>query len=170
MGTYEVGLQQRDEGTSLAIVPMHHEGAPTLTALDLASGAERWRVADPGVGDGGAALVVDQQIVINAPSGCATALELEGGARVWQQRLSDPTRDDVPRRLEPVLRGGALFLPSSSVHVVRPLDGSLIGGPIADRIIPDFMRVDERGWLFVAEESGFVEAHAPITTLRMVKT
>jgi hypothetical protein len=52
---------------------------------------------------------------------------------------------------------------------VRPADGSLIGGPIAERIIPDFMRVDERGWLYVAEESGTIEAHAPIPTLRLVK-
>ncbi|MET0344313.1 MAG: PQQ-binding-like beta-propeller repeat protein [Polyangiales bacterium] len=154
----------------LAILAAQHDGGPTLSALDLVTGAERWRVADPGIGDGGAAMVVDQNLVVNAASGCATALELATGALVWQQRLSDPTRDDVPRRLEPVLRGGALFLPSASVHVVRPLDGSLIGGPISDRIIPDFMRVDERGWLFIAEESGLVEAHAPIPTLRLVKS
>ena len=155
---------------TLAVVAALHDGVPMLTAIELASGAERWRIHDPGLGEGGSALVVDQHLVINAPTGIATAIELASGARRWEQRLADPTRDDVPRRLEPVLRGGALFLPSASVHVVRPLDGSLIGGPIADRIIPDFTRVDERGWLYIAEESGLVEAHAPIPTLRLVKS
>jgi len=154
----------------LAIVSSHQGTQLTLTAYELADGKERWRVRDPGLGEGGAALVVDQSLVINAPSGCAHALDLATGERRWEQRLADPTRDDVPRRLEPVLRGGALFLPSANVHVVRPHDGSLIGGPVADRIIPDFMRVDERGWLYVAEESGIVEAHAPIPTLRLVKS
>jgi hypothetical protein len=152
----------------LAIVACHGSG-PTLTALDLQTGQQRWHTSDPGLGEGGAPLVVDQHLVINSPSGSASALDLATGQLRWQHRLADPSRDDVPRRLEPVLRGGALFLPSANVHVVRPADGSLIGGPIADRIIPDFMRVDERGWLYVAEESGLIEAHAPIPTLRLVK-
>ena len=153
----------------LAIVGAHGGAAsPTLRAFDLHSGDERWRAEDPGIGDGAAALVVDQQLVLNAPNGTAHALDLATGELRWQHRLADPTRDDVPRRLEPVLRGGALFMPSASVHVVRPTDGSLMGGPIAERIIPDFMRVDERGWLYVAEESGLIEAHAPIPTLRLV--
>ena len=58
----------------------------------------------------------------------------------------------------------------ASVHVVRPSDGSLIGGPIADGIIPDVMRVDERGWLYLAEESGHVEAYAPAPSLRLVRS
>jgi len=152
----------------LAIVACHGN-TPTLTAFDLQTGQQRWHTNDPGLGEGGAPLVVDQHLVINAPSGSAHAFDIATGELRWQHRLADPSRDDVPRRLEPVLRGGALFLPSANVHVVRPTDGSLIGGPIADRIIPDFMRVDERGWLYVAEESGMIEAHAPIPTLRLVK-
>lgn len=154
---------------ALAIVASLRDEAPALTAYDVATGDERWRVDDPGLGEGGAALVVDRHLAINAPSGCASAIDLATGQYAWHQRLSDPTRDDVPRRLEPVLRGGALFLPSASVHAVRPADGCMIGGPISDRIIPDFMRVDERGWMFIAEESGLVEAHAPIPTLRLIK-
>jgi outer membrane protein assembly factor BamB len=154
----------------VAVVSSHQGAALRLHAYDLASGKQRWSVEDPGLGEGGAPLIVDQHLVINAPNGCAYALDLQTGERRWHHRLSDPSRDDVPRRLEPILRGGALFLPSANVHVVRPADGSLIGGPIADRIIPDFMRVDERGWLYVAEESGIIEAHAPIPTLRLVKS
>jgi PQQ-like domain len=140
-----------------------------LNAFDLHDGTLRWQASDPGLSDGAAALVVDQHLVINAPSGVAQALDIGSGELRWQHRLADPSRDDVPRRLEPVLRGGALFLPSASVHVVRPADGTLIGGPIADRIIPDFMRIDERGWLYVAEESGLIEAHSPVPSLRLVK-
>ncbi len=140
-----------------------------LQAFDLHTGEARWQAADPGLADGAAALVVDQHLVLNAPNGVAQALDLASGELRWQHRLADPTRDDVPRKLEPVLRGGALFLPSASVHVVRPADGALIGGPIAERIIPDFMRIDERGWLYVAEESGLIEAHSPVPSLRLVK-
>jgi len=165
-GTTNVSAVATDQ---LAIVASQSTSGPTLAAFDLQTGKEVWRTEDPGLGEGGAPLIVDQHLVINSPAGSAHALDVATGALRWQHRLSDPTRDDVPRRLEPVLRGGALFLPSASVHVVRPADGSLIGGPIADRIIPDFMRVDERGWLYVAEESGLIEAHAPIPTLRLVK-
>ncbi|HEX5661653.1 MAG TPA: PQQ-binding-like beta-propeller repeat protein [Polyangiales bacterium] len=140
-----------------------------LCAFDLHTGELKWQAADPGLADGAAALVVDQHLVLNAPNGLAQALDVATGELRWQHKLADPTRDDVPRRLEPVLRGGALFLPSANVHVVRPADGALIGGPIAERIIPDFMRIDERGWLYVAEESGLIEAHSPVPSLRLVK-
>ncbi|MDB4975048.1 MAG: putative cell surface protein [Myxococcaceae bacterium] len=153
----------------LAIVAGQHGPNLSLSAFDLHTGQERWRSVDPGIGEGAAPLVVDQHLVVNAPSGTVYAIDLASGELRWQHRLADPTRDDVPRRLEPVLRGGALFMPSASVHVIRPADGSLMGGPIAERIIPDFMRVDERGWLYVAEESGLIEAHAPIPTLRLIK-
>ena len=106
---------------------------------------------------------------LNTPLGVAYGLSLTNGSLVWQHRMADPLRDDVPRRLEPVLRGGALFLPSASVHVVRPNDGSVVGGTISEGIIPDFMRVDERGWLYLAEESGHIEAYAPAPNLRLVK-
>jgi hypothetical protein len=96
-------------------------------------------------------------------------VDLSSGDLAWQHQLADPARDDVPRRLEPVLRGGALFVPSASVHVVRPSDGSVMGAPLGDTIIPDFMRVDERGWLYLAEESGHLEAYAPAPHLRLVK-
>jgi len=153
----------------LAIVATQHGAGLSLHAHDIHTGVERWRRDDPGLGEGAAPLVVDQQLVINAVNGCAYAIDLATGDSRWQHRLADPSRDDVPRRLEPVLRGGALFMPSANVHVIRPTDGGLIGGPIAERIIPDFMRVDERGWLYVAEESGLIEAHAPTPTLRLVK-
>jgi outer membrane protein assembly factor BamB len=141
-----------------------------LTSYDLATGDMQWQCEDPGVADGGAPLVVDHHLVVNSPFGHVTGIELATGVTRWQHRLADPLRDDVPRRLEPVLRGGALFVPSANVHVVRPADGALLSAPIADGIIPDFMRVDERGYLYLAEESGHLEAYAPAPSLRLIKT
>ena len=156
-------------GEQLALVSVLEAGVPSLAAYDLQSGERRWRREDPGLADGGAALVVDQRLVVNAALGSISAVDLGSGELAWQHRLADPMHDDVPRRLEPVLRGGALFVPSASVHVLRPADGVVISAPISDSVIPDFMRVDERGWLYLAEESGHIEAYAPAPHLRLVK-
>lgn len=153
----------------LAVVSTLEASTPQLAGYDLASGELRFKRADPGLGEGGSALIVDQRLVVNAALGAVTAIDLQSGELAWQHHLADPVRDDVPRRLEPVLRGGALFVPSASVHVVRPSDGTLMGAPLVDTIIPDFMRVDERGWLYLAEESGHLEAYAPAPHLRLIK-
>ena len=68
-----------------------------------------------------------------------------------------------------MLRGGALFVPSASVHVLRPHDGGSIGGPLPCELVPDWTRVDERGWVYVAEESGHVCGLAPRPTLTLVR-
>jgi outer membrane protein assembly factor BamB len=153
----------------LAVLSTLEASTPHLSAYDLTTGELRFKRPDPGLGEGGSALIVDQRIVINAALGAVSAIDLAGGELAWQHHLADPVRDDVPRRLEPVLRGGALFVPSASVHVVRPSDGTLMGAPLVDTIIPDFMRVDERGWLYLAEESGHLEAYAPAPHLRLIK-
>jgi hypothetical protein len=156
-------------GEQLVVLSTLENGTPQLSGFDLNTGTPCWRRDDPGLGEGGSGLVVDQRLVINAALGAVTAVDLASGELAWQHHLADPARDDVPRRLEPVLRGGALFVPSASVHVVRPSDGGLMGAPLGDTIIPDFMRVDERGWLYLAEESGHLEAYAPAPHLRLVK-
>jgi hypothetical protein len=162
-------LASPSSGEQLAMVTLLEAGVPTLAAYDLQSGERRWQREDPGLAEGGAALVVDQRLVINAALGSLSAVDLGSGELAWHHHLADPAHDDVPRRLEPVLRGGALFVPSASVHVLRPADGVLMSAPIADSVIPDFMRVDERGWLYLAEESGHIEAYAPAPHLRLVK-
>ncbi|MFT3923585.1 MAG: PQQ-like beta-propeller repeat protein [Myxococcales bacterium] len=154
---------------SMVVVSTYQNQALTLSAFDLETGQERWSKEDPGLGEGGAPLVVDQQLVLNTQLGVAYGLSLADGSVSWSHRMADPLRDDVPRRLEPVLRGGALFLPSASVHVLRPHDGSVVGGTLSEGIIPDFLRVDERGWMYLAEESGHIEAYAPAPNLRLVK-
>jgi hypothetical protein len=36
--------------------------------------------------------------------------------------------------------------------------------------VPDLVRVDERGWVYVAEESGHLAAYAPAPQLTLVPT
>lgn len=138
-------------------------------ALDAATGELRWKAPDPGLGAGAAALVVDEMLVTNAPAGELRCTELASGSTRWSRTLADPVADDVPRRLEPVLRGGALFVPAASVHVVRPTDGTDLAAHMPCDLVPDLLRVDERGWVYVAEESGHVAAYAPVAHLRLVR-
>jgi hypothetical protein len=67
-----------------------------------------------------------------------------------------------------VLRSGALFVPQTSVHVLRPGDGTILGRVETD-LVPDLVRVDERCDVIVAEESGHVSAFAAGPKLSVVK-
>ncbi len=140
-----------------------------LAAFQPRDGSLRWMVRDPGTSLGGSCLVVDGKLIVNAPAGHVHALDLSDGHTCWHRDLAHPVADDVPRRLEPVLRGGALFVPSAQVHVLRPNDGSSIGAPLASELVPDWTRVDERGWVYVAEESGHLCALGPRPTLSLVR-
>ena len=102
--------------------------------------------------------VVADDLADRISDGHVAVLELVPG----EQRFIDLSRF--------VLRGGALFVPSSTVHVLRPHDGSRIGEGLRCELVPDWIRVDERGWVFVAEESGHVNAHAPVPHLELVRS
>ncbi len=136
-------------------------GKQTLSACDPTNGKTQWQAADPGVGTGGACLAVDRLLITNAPIGRLSAIDLETGRSQWDSDLADPLADEVPRRLEPILRGGALFVPASSVHVIHPSTGNKLSTTLPCDLVPDLMRVDERGWVYVAEESGYIAAYGP---------
>jgi outer membrane protein assembly factor BamB len=153
----------------LAAVPVAGGRRGTLAAFRPDDGALRWACPDPGLGVGGAALALDRSLVINTPKGSVHALDLGTGDPIWTRNLSHPVSDDVPRRLEPVLRGGALFVPSAAVHVLRTSDGNSIGGALPCDLVPDAMHVDERGWVYVAEESGHLAALAPAPHLTLLR-
>jgi outer membrane protein assembly factor BamB len=140
-----------------------------LSAHALADGTRRWEMKDPGLGIGGAGLTIDDTWVINAPFGRLSAFDVDTGGVRWSTDLADALADEIPRRLEPVLRGGALFVPASSVHVVRPRDGSRLSASLPCDLVPDVMRVDERGWVYVAEESGYVAGYAPKPMLTLIR-
>ncbi len=140
-----------------------------LSAHCLQTGAPRWQTRDPGLAIGGAGLAIDETWVVNAPFGQLSALDVGSGRLRWATNLADALADEIPRRLEPVLRGGALFVPASSVHVVRPADGQKLSASLPCDLVPDLMRVDERGWVYVAEESGYVAGYAPKPTLTLIQ-
>ena len=153
-------------GTAEAlVVPV---AGDALVAYAPEGGEELWEAPDPGLAAGAAALVVDGLLVTNAPGGCVAATQLTGGEARWSHVLGDPLGDDVPRRLEPVLRAGGLFVPGGGLHVLRPDDGQRLAEVPVD-LVPDRVRVDERGWVYVAEESGSLAAFAPAPTLRLVR-
>ncbi|MFO0671845.1 MAG: hypothetical protein U0235_19850 [Polyangiaceae bacterium] len=77
---------------------------------------------------------------------------------------------DVPRRLEPVLRSGALFVPHTDVHVFRPSDGTRLATIGPCDAIPDLLRVDEKCDVYVAEESGHIGAFAVGPRLSLVRS
>ena len=141
-------------------------GATWVVAFDRRTGEHAYsREACRGIA---AAMVVDDVIVLNSESGELVALETAKGALRYRHHFADGVEGDRPRRLEPVLRSGALFVPQTAVHVVRPSDGTLLG-TVATDLIPDLLRVDERCDVYVAEESGHVAAFGRAAELRLVK-
>lgn len=152
----------------LVVVACGRSQKARLHALEPRSGALRWSAPDPGLDHGGQALGLDDMLVINAASGRTVALDLASGEALWSRALANPLTDDVPRQLEPALRQGALFVPSAQVHVLRLKDGAPLCQVGCD-LVPDWMRIDERGWLYVAEESGHICAYAAAPHLSLVK-
>jgi outer membrane protein assembly factor BamB len=152
----------------LALVSTAGEEA-SLCAHNLRTGEPLWETKDPGLGIGGAGMTIDEAWIVNAPFGRLSALDVRSGEMRWTANLADALADEIPRRLEPVLRGGALFVPASSVHVVRPSDGEKLSASLPCDLVPDLMRVDERGWVYIAEESGYVAAYAPRPALTLIQ-
>jgi outer membrane protein assembly factor BamB len=153
---------------NVVIVPHGRSRNARLSALDPRTGEEHWNEADPGLDNGGQALNLDRTLIVNTPSGRTIALDLQTGQTLWTRVLSNPLTDDVPRQLEPVLRQGAMFVPSAQVHVLRPNDGTTLCQVSCD-LVPDCLRVDERGSFYVAEESGHISAYTAAPQLSLVR-
>ncbi len=141
-----------------------------LSLISVEDGSTVFAVPDPGVGAGGGVLALDRTLLINASDGKLSALDLATGAVRWASTLASSVEGDVPRRLTPVLRSGAVFVPQATIHVVRPADGRPIGAALPCELVPDSLLVDERGWVFVGEESGHMVALAPEPRLVLLKT
>jgi outer membrane protein assembly factor BamB len=150
-----------------AIVVAHGPRGTALVGVDLERGDVRFdRIACTGAAS---CLVVDDQVIVNSESGELCAIDAASGATRWRHVLPGGVEGDRPRRLEPVLRNGALFVPQGDVHVVRPRDGTLIGRIEAD-LVPDLLRVDERCDVYVAEESGHIAAFGAGPRLSLVRS
>lgn len=139
-----------------------------LLGLDRSTGETVWERA-PGFASAGTAwLAVDQLVVGNSPVGTLVATDAATGELRFNHVFPRPSPGDQPRCLEPILRSGALFVPQQQVHVVRPLDGDIIGSVPSD-LIPDLLRVDERCDVYLAEESGHLAAFGAGPRLTLVR-
>ncbi len=140
-----------------------------ITAFDLASGDRLWASEKPVAPVGTSWLGVDDLFFGNSPTGELTAIEAATGELRYRHLLGVVLEADVPRRLEPVLRSGALFVPHVDVHVFRPGDGAKVATIGPCEAIPDLVRVDEKCNVFVAEESGHLVAFGAGPRLTLVK-
>lgn len=114
-------------------------------------------------------LAVDDLLVGNTPTGELVGVDATTGALRYRHSFGKTLESDVPRRLEPVLRSGALFVPHVDVHVFRPSDGAHLAQIGPCDAIPDLLRVDERCDVYVAEESGHMAAFGVGPRLSLVK-
>jgi hypothetical protein len=150
------------------VVAVRDRRGAGLRAFARDSGDELW-AHEPGFSAPTSAfLAVDDAVVVNSAAGTLASLDSASGALRFSHVFPRHVDADHPRRVEPVLRSGALFVPQFHVHVVRPRDGEIIGSVPTD-LIPDLLRVDERCDVYVAEESGHVAAFGVAPKLTLVK-
>lgn len=150
------------------LVPTLEQEGSGVLAYDRQTGEKLWDHPPGLVNSTSAWLAVDDCLVVNSQSGMLLGLGADDGRTRFQHVFSNTSAADQPRRLEPVLRSGALFVPQEQVHVVRPRDGELLGTLPSD-LIPDLIRVDERCDVYVAEESGHLAAFGAAPRLSLVR-
>lgn len=150
------------------VVPTSDGKSVGAVAFDRETGAKLWEQS-PGLCEGASAwLALDDAVLVNCQSGILLALDASTGAVRFSHVFSSGCAADQPRRLEPVLRSGALFVPQHSVQVVRPHNGEILGALPSD-LVPDLIRVDERCDVYVAEESGHMAAFSAAPRLSVVR-
>ena len=151
-------------GPETVVVATHGRRGTGLLGFDRRTGALRFDQA--ATSSTASCLMVDGTVVVNGESGELVGVSAEDGSTRYRHVFSG-TEGDRPRRLEPVLRSGALFVPQSEVHVMRPRDGAIIG-KLPNDIIPDLLRVGDQCDVYVAEESGHVGAYEAGPRLTLV--
>jgi hypothetical protein len=150
------------------VVPLRDRRGSGLVSHDKETGARLWQ-QDPGFASPVVSwLGVDNDVIGNTAAGTLLCISGSDGRVRYSHAFARHVDADQPRRLEPVLRSGALFVPQQQVHVVRPRDGETLGVVPTD-LIPDLLRVDERCDVYVAEESGHVAAFGAAARLTLVK-
>jgi hypothetical protein len=175
--------------TSAVGVALRQKSGVSLAAFRRDDGkliSTQSRVVAP---SGSSWLAVDDAFIGNTPAGDIVAIHAQSGELTWRHVLGPrPLDADLPRRLEPVLRGGALFVPCSlvapeekpgrggeparslaaGVCILRPSDGALLGSIAPTEAIPDLLRVGEDCGVYVAEESGHLVAFGALPRLQLV--
>ena len=140
-----------------------------LTGLDRETGETLFSTENPVAPVGTSWLAVDDLLVGNTPGGELVGIDASTGQTRWKHAFGGSAECDTPRRLEPVLRSGALFVPHVDVQIVRPSDGAHLGTVGPCEAIPDLLRVDERCDVYVAEESGHMVAFGSGPRLSLVR-
>ncbi len=140
-----------------------------LCAFDRETGAPLFHTETPVAPVGTSWLAVDDLLVGNTPAGEVVGVDGTLGTIRWKHAFGRGIDSDVPRKLEPVLRSGALFVPHTDVQVLRPSDGTHLGTVGPCDAIPDLLRVDERCDVYVAEESGHMVAFGAGPRLSVVR-
>jgi len=174
---------------SAVAVAFRQKTGVSLAAFRRDDGAPIATTANVVAPSGSSWLAVDDNFIGNTPMGDLVAIQAQTGELTWRHVLGPrPLDADLPRRLEPVLRGGALFVPCSlvaptegpagrgaktptlaaGVCIVRPSDGALVGTIAPTEAIPDLLRVDEDCNVYVAEESGHLVSFGALPRLRLV--
>ncbi|MCC6552661.1 MAG: PQQ-like beta-propeller repeat protein [Polyangiaceae bacterium] len=148
------------------VVVSHGRRGTGLVGFDRRTGERRFDLT--ACAQTASCMVVDDAVVVNSEAGELVGVDAHDGAIRYRHVFTGGVEGERPRRLEPVLRSGALFVPQSEVHVVRPRDGAPLGKVPTD-LIPDLLRVDERCDVYVAEESGHVAAFAAAPRLSLVQ-
>ncbi|MFO0557627.1 MAG: PQQ-binding-like beta-propeller repeat protein [Polyangiales bacterium] len=108
-------------------------------------------------------------LIANLPSGRVCAIEAPHGAVRWSRVLGSPRETDIPRRLDVQMRAGALFVPQTSLGVLRPRDGASIADLTGCELVPDLVRIDDDCAVYVGEESGHLRCFEPAARLAVVR-
>ncbi len=153
--------------SNVVIVPVGNEGTSGAEAFDRKTGRSLWRHHADLASATSAWLAFDDLLIINDGAGVLMCLEASTGRPLYNHVFAGGAEADTPRRLEPVLRNGALFVPQQQVHVMRPKSGEIIGAVPPD-LVPDLLRVDERCDVYVGEESGHLAAFGAAPRLAVV--
>jgi outer membrane protein assembly factor BamB len=150
------------------VVPTGDRRGAGLSGFARDTGEPLWALAPGLAAPATAWLGVDDLVIGNSASGVVVGIDGATSRTVYARAFPRHVAADQPRRLEPVLRSGALFVPQEQVHVLRPRDGELLATLPSD-LIPDLLRVDEACSVYVAEESGHLAAFAVAPRLTLVR-
>jgi outer membrane protein assembly factor BamB len=154
--------------SDVVAVPVRDATGVGVKAFRRADGAPAWEHAPGLLSPVTAWLVVDDAVIANSNAGVLLCLDAASGEVRYNHVFAGSRDADQPRRLEPVLRSGALFVPQHQVYVVRPRDGEIIGTVPSD-LIPDLLRVDERCNVYLGEESGHFATFGAAPRLTVVR-
>ena len=150
------------------LVPVRDARGCGVRALSRSTGHADWNVPPGFFPRSVAWLMVDDLLMVNSGTGTFVCMEAVTGALKYRHVFSQSIEQDQPRRLEPVFRGGALFVPQHQVQVLRPQTGAILGVVPSD-LVPDLVRVDDRYGVLIAEESGHMSAFSVAPLLVRVK-